>query len=109
MSDSYASKLLRATLILPEGNFPGTSSNTLTLVGFRMSATIQGAATYPNQMELTIYGMQQADMNAVTILWDPLDATRTDAKAFVTLEASPDGTAWTQVFEGTFIEAAPDY
>lgn len=109
MTDSYGSKLLRATLILPEGNFPGTSSNTLTLVGFRMSATVQGAASYPNQMDLTIYGMQQVDMNAVTILWDLVNATAASARAFVTLEASSNGTAWTQVFEGTFIEAAPDY
>jgi hypothetical protein len=27
----------------------------------------------------------------------------------VTLEASPDGSAWTQVFTGTFIQAQPDY
>ena len=106
---SYSSKLLRATLTLPESNFPGTASNTLTLVGYRMSATITGAAAYPNDLDLSIFGMRQQDMNAVTILWSPPIATAMPVKAFVELEASPDGSAWTQVFSGTFLDAAPDY
>lgn len=108
-ANSYSGKLLRATLILPTANFPGTSSNTLTLVGYRMSATITGTAAYPNQLNLIIYGMRQTDMNAVTILWGSATTTAAPARAFVQLEASPDGKAWTQVFEGTFIEAQPDY
>jgi hypothetical protein len=107
--DSYSSKLLRATLILPAANFPGTTSNTLTLVGYRMSSTIQGAAKYPYSLDLTIYGMRQSDMNAVTVLWSGATPTAQNAKALVQLEASPDGTAWTQVFDGTVLEAQPDY
>jgi hypothetical protein len=106
---SYSQKNLRATLILPTANFPGTTSNTLTLVGYRMSATIQAAGGFPNQLDLTIYGMRQADMNQVTILWSGSGVTSQNAKAFVQLEASPDGVAWTQVFDGVFLEAAPDY
>jgi hypothetical protein len=119
-ASSYsAQKLLRATLILPQGNFPGassealelTGSNTLTLVGYRMSATIQTKANHPNSLDLMIYGMRQADMNAVTILWSAsgFALTAQNAKALIQLEASPDGVAWTQVFEGQFSQAAPDY
>lgn len=106
---SYSQKLLRATLILPQSNFPGTANNTLTLVGYRMSATIQGSANYPYSLDLMIYGMRQADMNAVTILWSGATRTAQNAKALVQLEASSDGQAWTQVFDGTVLEAQPDY
>jgi hypothetical protein len=106
---SYSSKQLRSTLILPESNFPGTSSNTLTLTGYRALATIQGAANYPYSLDLTIFGMQQPDMNAVTILWSAATPTAVNARALVQVEASPDGVTWTQVFEGTFTEAQPDY
>jgi hypothetical protein len=108
-ANSYSQKLLRATLILPTANFPGTSSNTLTLVGYRMSAKIQGPAKLPNSLDLTIYGMQQADMNQVTILYSAATPTAVQSRALVNLEASPDGTTWTQVFTGTFIQAQPDY
>jgi hypothetical protein len=111
MSTSYSSKLLRATLILPAGTFPGTASNTLTLVGYRMVASVQGAAGFPNTLDLSIFGMRQADMNAVTILWAAAAATPTamNARALVQLEASSDGQSWAQVFEGTFVQAQPDY
>ena len=106
---SYSEKWLRATLILPAANFPGTSSNTLTLVGYRTLATIQAAANYPWSLDLTIYGMQESDMNAVTILWQGPNRTAMNARALVQLEASADGATWTQVFEGNVLEAAPDY
>lgn len=111
MTDSYAQKLLRATLILPAGNFPG-KGNTLTLVGYRMRAEAQGAAGFPYQLDLTVFGMRQADMNAVTILWASVagQPTAMNARALVKLEASSDGgTSWCQVFEGTFTQAQPDY
>jgi hypothetical protein len=110
-SGSYTSKGLRATLILPQSNFPGTGSNTITLVGYRMIANIQGAARFPNSLDLTIFGMQPSDMNALTILWGSVTNTVTglNARALIKLEASNDGVAWTQVFEGTFSQAQPDY
>jgi hypothetical protein len=108
--NSYAAKLLRATLTLPEANFPGTSSNTLTLTGYRMLATVTGAANYPYSLDLTIFGMREEDMNAVTILWSGATRTAINARALIQLEASGDGgDSWTQVFEGTFNEAMPDY
>jgi hypothetical protein len=107
---SYSQKLLRATLILPAGTFPGTSSNTLTLAGYRMLASIKAAGCYANTLTLAIYGMRQADMNAVTILWGAATFVAMNARALVQLEASGDGGAsWCQVFEGRFVEASPDY
>jgi hypothetical protein len=55
---SYSSKQLRTTLILPQSNFPGTTSNTLTLVGYRALANIVAASTFPNALDLTIFGMR---------------------------------------------------
>ncbi len=106
---SYSSKQLRATLVLPQANFPGTSDNTLTLTGYRMSATVNCAARYQNTLDIAIYGMKQEDMNAVTILWSAATPQEVATDALITLEASPDGSAWTQVFNGTFVEASPDY
>lgn len=110
-SGSYSSKLLRATLVLPQGSFPGSasSSNTLTLVGYRMLAHIETASGYPTTLNLTVFGMRQDDMNQVTILWAGPNVTAIPAYPRIQLEASNDGVAWTQVFEGRFVEAAPDY
>ena len=105
----YSQKLLRATLILPQANFPGTSSNTLTLVGYRMLAAIEQGGGYPNTLTLTVFGMRQDDMNAVTVLWAGATATAVNAEALIQLEASSDGVAWTQLYEGRFVEAAPEY
>lgn len=58
MMSSYSQKLLKATLILPAADFPGTSSNTLTLLGYRMSATIEQRARWPNSLDIAIYGMR---------------------------------------------------
>lgn len=110
MTDSYAQKLLRATLLLPESNFPGTTSNTLTLVGYRMSASITAASGYLSTLDIAIYGMRQADMDACTIIFSDATPQLVNTRAQILLEASPDGgKTWTQVFEGTFVEAQPDY
>ena len=83
--------------------------STLTLVGYRMSATIVATNRKPNTLDIVIFGMRQADMNATTILWSAATPQSINTRAQILLEASPDGTTWTQVFEGTFTEAQPDY
>ncbi len=109
MTTSFVNRTLRATLILPTGNFPGTNSNTLVLQGFRMSARLQGAGNFTNSLALHIWGMRQADMNAVTVLFgqdgNPINI---NARALVILEAS-DSSGFLQVFEGQFFDAQPDY
>lgn len=112
---SFVTRLLRATLVLPQGNFPGTNSNTLVLANFRMLAKLRGAGNYTNTCNLTIYGMRQVDMNAVTVLWAPstnsgLVPTGVEARAVLTLEAFDAVTgSFLQVFQGQFQEASPDY
>lgn len=106
----YSSKLLRVTLILPAGVFPGTSSNTLTLTGYRTLAHIKAAGGFSNTLDLTVYGMRQSDMNAVTILWGDATAAAMYGRPMVQVEASGDGgQSWCQVFEGNFVDGAPDY
>lgn len=85
--------------------FPGTNSNTLTLTNMRMSATVEATARLATQMHLSIFGMAQADMNALTAAWANPPVVR---KNIVTLEAN-DGSGWVQVFTGTIIEAQPEY
>jgi hypothetical protein len=109
MTTSFVNRLLRATLVLPQGNFPGTNSNTLVLVGVRMSAKLSCAGNFTNQIELQIYGMRQVDMNAVTVLWGQNgNPSSVVDNAILLLEAN-DGSGWLQVYEGQIFDAQPDY
>jgi len=98
-------KQLRITLTTSGGAvFPGTNSSTLILTGLRMNTVTEQIARLATTADIRIYGMDPADMNALTILFFKtavLDQT-------VLLEAN-DGSGWTQVFAGTMIEAQPDY
>lgn len=106
---SFVKRLLRASLTLPQGTFPGTSSNTLVLENYRMSAKLSGAGNFTSQCSMQIFGMRQVDMNAVTVLFgqdgNPINI---NARAILTLEANDAGN-WLQVFQGQFVEAQPDY
>jgi hypothetical protein len=105
---SFAKKQLRASLTLPQGNFAG-AGNTLVLDGLRMSARLTGAGNYTNQCDLRIFGMKQADMNSLTVLWGQGgNPQNVNAKAILVLESN-DGSGWLQVFEGQFFDAQPDY
>lgn len=110
MSSSFgAVKQLRASLVLPQGNFPGTDNNTLVLTGLRMSAQFQQVGQWTNSCDLRIWGMKQADMNAVTVLFGQGgQIININAVALLILESN-DGSGWYQVFEGQFIEGGPDY
>lgn len=109
MTGSLVSRILRATLVLPSGSFPGTNSNTLVLENFRMSARLQGAGNFTNQCALHIWGMRQVDMNAVTVLFGQDGNPQSiNTRALLRLAASV-GQGFLQVFEGQFIEAQPDY
>lgn len=109
MTGSLINRQLRASLILPQGSFPGTDSNTLVLESYRMSAKLSGAGNFTSQCAMQIFGMRQVDMNAVTVLFgqdgNPINV---NARAILILEANDAGN-WLQVFEGQFSEAQPDY
>jgi hypothetical protein len=107
---SFVKRLLRASLVLPQGTFPGTNSNTLVLERLRMSATIEGAGNFTNSCSLQVYGMRQVDMNAVTVLYgQDGNPQNINARALLTLEASEENGSFFTVFQGQFQEASPDY
>lgn len=109
---SFGVKQLRASLILPQGSFPGTNSNTLVIDSLRMSAKLECAGgNFTNFCAIQIWGMRQVDMNAVTVLFgqggEPQNVA---AQAVLRLEVG--GTtpnSWLQIFSGQFQEASPDY
>jgi hypothetical protein len=107
---SFTKKQLRVTLILSGANsvFPGTNSNTLIIEGMRMTAKVQAVARLATQADVRIYGMRQADMNALTVAWANPPVV---LDHLVIVEANTTGNAdgWVQVFKGTIIEAQPDY
>lgn len=106
-ASSYTAKRLRVTLILAGTNqvFPGTNSNVLILTDLRVSAQVQAVARLATQAAIRIYGMTQADMNALTVAWANPPVV---LDHIVILEAD-DGNGWVQVFSGTITEAQPDY
>jgi hypothetical protein len=106
---SFTQKLLRVSLVLPAGNFPGTNNNTLVLNGFRTVAHLERAGNFTNQCTLSVYGMKQVDMNAVTVLFGAGGNIQSiNTRATLILESN-DGSGWLQVFEGQFQQAQPDY
>lgn len=108
--NSFTQKQLRVTLILTGANavFPGTNSNTLVIDKLRMTAKVQAVARLATQADVRIYGMRQADMNALTVAWANPPVV---LDHIVIVEANNTGKAegWVQVFKGTIIEAQPDY
>jgi hypothetical protein len=110
LADSFSRKRLRATLTLlgPNQTFAGTNNNVLTLDEFRMSATLTAAGNWTNFLDLTIFGVRQQDMNALTVLWAGPDFTAVNSRASVALESN-DGGGWFQVFQGQFQQAQPNY
>lgn len=107
---SFTAKRLRVTMILAGSNavFPGTDSNTLTLENMRVSASVQAVVRLATQAEIRIYGMQQKDMNAMSVIWANPPVV---LNHLVILEANNTGRedGWVQVFKGTVTEAQPDY
>ena len=105
---SFSEKQLRASLVLPQGTFPGTNNNTLVLTGLRMSAQLEQSGRWTNSCDLRIWGMRQDDMNAVTVVFGPGGQTLAIQTALLILESN-DGSGWFLIFQGQLIEGGPDY
>jgi len=111
--NSFTTKQMRVTFTLTNSNavFAGTNRNVLKLTGLRMRAVIKGAGVpaFP-EATLKIYGMAQADMNALAIV--VVDGGK-PGYFFnsVLIEANSSGTdtGWSTVFAGQIITAGPDY
>lgn len=111
--NTFSQKQMRVTFTLTNSNavFAGTNSNKLTLTGLRMRAIIQGAGVpaFP-EATLKIYGMAQADMNALAIV--VVDGGKPGYfRNSVLIEANSSGTdtRWSTVFAGQIVTAGPDY
>lgn len=113
-TSSFTKKQLRATLTLalPGAVFPTTNSNTITIDNLRMMAQIEAVQSVANTLDLKIYGMLATDMNALTISWAKKPSGDNPENIVpqntVVLEAN-DGSGWSQVFSGIFLEAQPEY
>lgn len=111
-TSTFTVKALRATFTLTGSNavFPGTTANVLQVTGLRMSAHVQAAgAAMSTQVTLRVYGMAQADMNALAVI-NILNGTSGFINNTVLIEASSDGGAsWQAVFAGAIIQSGPDY
>lgn len=104
---SFSIKKLRFTFTLANNaKFAGTNSNVLTVSGLRSQARIKasGLPAFP-EAEVTIYGLLQQDMIALTALaFQPLAMLRNT----VVVEAN-GGAGWSTVFSGQIITGGPDY
>lgn len=111
---SFTLKQLRVTFTLNNSNavFVGSSGaaqgNTLQLTGLRMSATIEGSGS-PAWLNATllVYGMNQADMNALAV--QTIANGKTGYLPNTVLIEANSGSGWSAVFSGNILTAAPDY
>jgi hypothetical protein len=111
---SFTAKQMRVTFTLTNSGavFAGSgNNNVLTLTGLRMRAVIKGAGVpaFP-EATLKIFGMAQADMNALAIV--QVDGGQpgyffNSVKIEANSSGTPDG--WSTVFAGQIITAGPDY
>ena len=107
---SFTVKDLRFTFTLSNNavfRYPD-NSNVLQVNGLRDTAVIKGSGlpAFP-EAELTIYGLSQSDMNALTSLqFQPLAMSRNS----VLVEAdNGNGQGFSAVFAGQIITSGPDY
>ncbi len=105
--NSFVRRRLKVTFTLLGSGavFAGTNSNTLTVTGLRMSATVQAVSRLAAQATLRVFGMKREDMDAISIAWanPPIVLDHT-----VLIEAD-NGEGFSKVFSGTIIEAQPQY
>jgi hypothetical protein len=111
---SFTAKQLRVTFTLTNSNavFVGAQGavlgNNLQLTNLRMSAIIKGAGfpSFP-EMTLKIYGMNQADMNALAV--QVVSSGKTGWLPNTVLVEANSGNGWAAAFAGNILTAAPDY
>lgn len=110
-SSFQAIKQLRVTLILAkQGNIFSSGTNTLVLgatAPMRMSAVIKGIVRLASELDLRIFGMLQADMNALTMIRWGANNNSFDNN-IVQIDAN-GGNGWQQIFSGSIFEATPEY
>lgn len=106
MSSFENQKHLRFVITLGTGKFGSSNNDQIILQGFRASANIDKAGgMMMGTLRAKIYGVKQADMNAVTTLqWKPGTIIPNTVEVFAI-----DGKAETLVFAGNVVNAWGDY
>jgi hypothetical protein len=110
--NSFATKQIRVTFTLTTGGTfdtptpNGTAGNVLKLAGLRTLATVRGTGfpAWPDA-ELTIYGMRQSDMNALSSL---AYNTEQISRNNVLIEAD-SGNGYSAIFSGQIVNGYIDY
>lgn len=89
-------------------NFPGTTSNTVTLKGLRVAAKIAnaGGASMPH-LQLAVYGMQLEQMNSLSTLGQ--DISLIPRNEVLVSAGDESAGAMTTVFVGNIIDAFVDF
>ena len=103
MSGTYVERAITIVIQLGEGTFGQTGSNTVTLEGLRVSATIEkvGPPGF-GRAEIRVFGMTQSVMNQVSTLGVPFRMYR---RNFVTVQAGEKGQPLPVVWKGYILNA----
>lgn len=107
MSQSFANQNdLKFVITLGVGTFGSSSSNTITLQGFRATANIDKAGgMMMGTLRAQIFGVSQSDMNSITtVQWKPTDFIKNTIQVFAI-----DGDQSTLVFTGNIVNAWGNY
>ena len=103
MNGTYVERAITVTIQLGEGTFGQTGSNTVTLEGLRVSATIEKIAPPGfGRAEIRVFGMTQSVMNQVSTLGVPFRMYR---RNFVTVQAGEKGQPLPVVWKGYILNA----
>ena len=104
MSGTYVERAITIVIQLGEGTFGQTGSNTVTLEGLRVSATIEKVAPPGfGRAEIRVFGMTQSVMNQVSTLGVPFRMYRQGN--IVTVQAGERGKPLPVVWKGYILNA----
>lgn len=104
---SFTEKQLRFRFVLSNNAvFEGSGDNTVTLTALRSIVRVKcsGFPAFP-ECDVTIFGMRQADMNALTSLAYQLENITRNS---MTVDVN-SGDGWSTIFSGQILQALPDY
>src|SRR5438309_2052157 len=106
MTAPYARRKINVFFQLGTGSFGGGTANVIKHTGLRVIAEITLAVLpHPGQAVLQVYGLTLSEMNALTVAG--LTIRNRDNKVLV--QAGDDQSGMTDVFNGTIVEAYPDF
>lgn len=104
---TFAKKVISLTFTLQSGNFEGTSSNSLTVSGYRTTyAASQQGWLVKDAATITIYGLTQSQMSQLSTYGQPPVITNRNT---ISVSAGDLGGTLALVFKGTIVDAYADY